>query len=61
MIRTLAILFGLSVLTPVSPGADWRQFRGPQGSGVSTETHLPGYLDAAKNSAWKIASPGLGW
>jgi outer membrane protein assembly factor BamB len=43
-------------------GADWPQFRGPQGRGVSQETDLPTEFDAetGKNIAWKRPLPGRG-
>ncbi len=40
--------------------ADWRQFRGPLGNGVSDEADLPVTLDAQKSVAWKIKLPGRG-
>ncbi len=39
---------------------DWRQFRGPESSGVSDESNLPAQLDSRTNIAWKIALPGRG-
>jgi len=47
--------------------ADWPQFRGPGGRGVSQETRLPlewqGGEDAGshRNVAWKTPIPGRGW
>jgi outer membrane protein assembly factor BamB len=58
MNRILAFLYCLAVLT--ARAGDWRQFRGPQGSGVSDEANLPIVLDARKNIAWKIPLPGRG-
>ncbi len=40
--------------------ADWRQFRGPGGQGVSEETGLPTEWSAEKNIAWRIKLPGAG-
>src|SRR2546423_944859 len=40
--------------------ADWRQFRGPRGNGVSDESDLPVTLHREKNIAWKIDLPGRG-
>ena len=40
--------------------ADWPQFRGPSGNGISDETGLPTVLDANKELAWKIDLPGRG-
>lgn len=56
------ILLTLSLAThlafPVS-AADWLQFRGPNGSGVATETNLSPRLEAT-SIQWKIALPGRG-
>jgi outer membrane protein assembly factor BamB len=39
---------------------DWPQFRGPQGSSVSSETNLPIKWSAAENIRWKVDLPGRG-
>ena len=39
--------------------ADWMQFRGPHGNGLSDETALPSKLDQT-NVAWKSSLPGRG-
>ena len=44
-----------------APAADWPQFRGPNGDGVSTATNLPVKWDEKTNVAWKTAIPGRGW
>ncbi|MBC7852024.1 MAG: PQQ-binding-like beta-propeller repeat protein [Pirellulaceae bacterium] len=41
--------------------ADWPQFRGPLGNGVSTEKGLPIQWSETKNIAWKQEIPGKGW
>lgn len=50
----------LSLTLVAASGADWLQFRGPQGAGVSVDANLPSKLDAARNIAWKIELPGRG-
>lgn len=40
--------------------ADWRQFRGPTGQGVSEEKGLPVQWSAERNIAWKVKLPGAG-
>jgi outer membrane protein assembly factor BamB len=40
--------------------ADWAQFRGPGGLGISDETGLPTRWSATKNLAWKAELPGPG-
>lgn len=41
-------------------GADWRQFRGPNGNGVADEMGVPTTLDLANGKSWKISLPGEG-
>lgn len=44
-----------------SAAADWSRFRGPNGSGVATDTEpVPDAWAADKNLQWKIALPGPG-
>jgi outer membrane protein assembly factor BamB len=39
---------------------NWPQWRGPQGTGVSTETGLPLQWSETENIAWKCPLPGMG-
>ncbi len=57
-----SILFFAICLLPcaVSNPANWPQWRGPQGSGVSPEKDLPGEWSAKKNIQWKTPIPGRG-
>ena len=41
-------------------GVDWRQFRGPNSQGVSSEKGLPVKWSDRENIAWKIKLPGPG-
>lgn len=41
-------------------GADWPQFRGPGGQGVSDETGLPTKWDSSAGQVWKTPLPGAG-
>src|SRR5215469_11094145 len=51
----------LSVIVVVSAlGADWMQFRGPGGSGTSSETGLPTTWSSTENIVWKTKLPGPG-
>jgi outer membrane protein assembly factor BamB len=43
-----------------APAADWLQFRGPGGSGVSPEKGLPLTWGQQQNVAWKTELPGPG-
>src|SRR5258708_2276374 len=40
--------------------ADWPQWRGPAGNGISLEKNLPDEWSSAKNVLWKSPIPGLG-
>ncbi|MSQ93537.1 MAG: serine/threonine protein kinase [Gemmataceae bacterium] len=40
--------------------ADWRQFRGPTGQGISNEKDLPIKWSSEENIAWKAKLPGAG-
>ena len=56
--RLRPALFALLPL--VFMAADWPQFRGPSGSGVSNETDLPTEWDKSTNILWKAEVPGFG-
>ena len=43
--------------TAANATEDWTQFRGPNGSGVSSTTGLPTEFGAGKNVVWKTALP----
>ena len=56
----IAILGGLliTVVTiPTTRAEEWTQFRGPNGSGVSTSTGLPLEFGPGKNVVWKTELP----
>src|SRR5579872_767478 len=40
--------------------SDWPRFRGPNGTGVSTDSGVPLELGDSQNLAWKIELPGIG-
>src|SRR5437016_4894381 len=59
----IAFLFTLTLLNSTagaSGSANWPQWRGPDGQGVSTETGLPTDWSDAKNVKWKTAMSGRG-
>jgi outer membrane protein assembly factor BamB len=60
--RNYALLHVLSFLMLVhsAAGADWPQFRGPGGQGVSSDTNVPLQWSDTKNLKWKTALPGPG-
>jgi outer membrane protein assembly factor BamB len=57
--RAAAIVF-LAVYAIAIGGADWPQFRGPGGQGISAETGLPTTWSADMNIVWRIKLPGAG-
>jgi outer membrane protein assembly factor BamB len=59
MSRIVSLLIVTMCLGP-TPGADWRQFRGPDGQGISDEKGLPTEWSAEKNIVWKVKLPGAG-
>lgn len=52
------VVFTLTASTAF--GADWRQFRGPGGQGISPEKNLPVQWSEKENIAWKVKLPGAG-
>ena len=58
-ITSLALLVFLS-LTTVGSAANWPQWRGPDGSGVSNEKNLPAEWSPSKNVKWKTPIAGRG-
>jgi outer membrane protein assembly factor BamB len=50
-----AVLVAVSAL-----GADWAQFRGPGGAGISGETGLPTAWSSRENLVWRTKLPGPG-
>jgi hypothetical protein len=57
-LSTLVLLVGLTALPALAD--DWTRFRGPNGSGIATEAHVPTTWSEAKNLAWKATLPGRG-
>ncbi|WP_298860112.1 PQQ-binding-like beta-propeller repeat protein [uncultured Gimesia sp.] len=55
----LLVSFSTLHLTQVG-AADWSQFRGPSGNGISNSTGLPTEWSAEKNITWKTKLPGKG-
>lgn len=58
--RTLIIAAILVCAGRVSLGADWPRFRGPNGTGISTDTNIPTEIGEEKNLLWKVEIPGVG-
>lgn len=57
----VAILWGLLAGAELFAEADWRQFRGPTGQGVSDAKGLPLRWDETSNIVWKTPLQGQGW
>jgi outer membrane protein assembly factor BamB len=55
--RTLLVLIIASVSITNVFAEDWTQFRGPNGTGVSTSTGVPESFGPSKNVIWKTALP----
>jgi outer membrane protein assembly factor BamB len=56
-----AVLFTLLALAAVPLGAQWPQFRGPEGNGVAASTKLPLTWSEESNVRWKTEIPGKAW
>src|SRR5438876_5483808 len=56
--NAFALLCALGI--SVSIGADWAQFRGPHGLGVSQEKGSPAEWSTDKNIVWRTVLPGAG-
>jgi len=41
--------------------AEWRQFRGPNGQAISSDTNIPTEWSDEKNVKWKLKMPGKGF
>lgn len=57
--RTVCFLL-LAAAVSNTLGADWQQFRGSGGLGISDEKGLPPEWSAENNVAWKVKLPGAG-
>jgi outer membrane protein assembly factor BamB len=55
-----ALVVNQSTVHVAAKGANWAQWRGPEGQGVSRETGVPTEWSATKNVLWKTPIPGLG-
>lgn len=59
--QVFATLSLIAVNSLASPAADWPEFRGPTGQGISTATNVPLHWNATSNIVWKTEIPGDGW
>ena len=51
----------LTLLSVCELSAEWNQWRGPSGAGISRAKALPTQWSEKKNVKWKTALPGRGW
>jgi len=58
--RRISCVFFLVFAPCLVLGADWPQFRGPTGQGISDEKGLPVEWSSSKNIEWKLKLPGAG-
>lgn len=56
----ILLLAFISESTERTDAADWSQFRGPSGNGISHSTGLPTEWSAEQNIIWKTKLPGHG-
>ncbi len=59
--RNLLLVGLISIVSHSALAADWPQFRGPLGNGISSEKNLPIQWSETKNIAWKQEIAGKGW
>ena len=60
--KSIAILAATIVAAPsFAAEADWPEFRGSTGQGISAADRVPLTWSATENVAWKVAVPGKGW
>jgi len=62
LLSTLFLFNAVSVFANESGPSDnnWSQWRGSEGTGVSTETNVPMEWSSGKNLKWKAPLPGSG-
>lgn len=63
MTRTLRLSLTSAVVAAATvplPAANWPQWRGVDGQGISDEKNLPAEWTPTTNVAWKTARPGYG-
>jgi outer membrane protein assembly factor BamB len=58
--RRLLPLFGVIGLVGLNLGGNWPQFRGENGSGITTEKNLPTSWSGSEGYLWKMEIPGRG-
>lgn len=59
-LRALVLAAAVLTLPTVARAEDWHRFRGPGGSGISTEKDVPVQWGNETNIAWKVPTAGYG-
>ena len=59
-LRLLLTAAAVTTATATLPAANWPQWRGLDGQGISDEKNLPAEWAPTRNVAWKAAHPGYG-
>jgi outer membrane protein assembly factor BamB len=57
---SLAVVVGLGLCSPLLSAEDWPQWRGPSGTGASSEPRLPERWSDRENVRWRVPLGGLG-
>ena len=60
-LRSICILVAAAQIFYRTAAADWPEFRGPTGDGISTADNVPMEWSATSNVAWQQEIPGSGW
>jgi len=60
-VRLMSFLAGAACFQGSVLGGDWAQFRGPNNSGVGSESQAPSQWSDTRNLAWTREIPGYGW
>lgn len=57
---TLSLILSAGLLSSQGHSSDWPSWRGPDGTGVTTETGLPERWSNSEGIAWRVKLPGVG-
>jgi outer membrane protein assembly factor BamB len=60
-VKQAVVLLVAVLLTAAGLQAQWPQFRGPEGAGLSTSRNLPLTWDESTNVRWRTPIPGRAW
>jgi len=60
ILPAILTIFLINLTVDAFSGPNWSQWRGPEGTGISTETNVPTEWNVDKNIKWKTTIPGRG-